>query len=106
MRQRLGNVEDIQRAAYAFAALATGSPVDWENHDPNDPTESLLAVFERATGFDRARQDDIGGNGPLMPECESTEEILAELQEAGCSTSSTSGQHSKRERRGDRARIR
>lgn len=83
MRQRLGNVEDIQRAAYAFAALATRSPLEWENHDPNNPTESLLAVFERATGFDRARRDDIGGNGPLMRERESTKEILAELQEAG-----------------------
>jgi hypothetical protein len=84
MRRRLNNVvDDIQRAAYAFAALATRSPIEWENHDPNEPTEPLLKVFERASGFDRARSDDISGEGPLMDERESTEEMLAELQQVG-----------------------
>lgn len=84
MQQRLNNVaEDIERTMYAFAALATRSPVEWENHDPENPTESLLAVVERAFGIDRARQDDIGGQGPLMRERESSEQMLVQLQEAG-----------------------
>jgi hypothetical protein len=84
MRRRLNNVvDDIQRAAYAFAALSMRSPLEWDNHDPNEPTEPLLNVFERASGFDRARQDDIAGNGPLMGARESTQELLAELQQTG-----------------------
>jgi hypothetical protein len=84
MRRRLDNVaDDIERAAYAFAAVATRSPIEWENHDPNEPTEPLLAVFERALGIDRARLDDISGDGPLMRERESTQEMLAELQQVG-----------------------
>ena len=84
MRRRLKDVADgMQRAAYAFAALATRTPVEWENHDPNDPAESLLAVFERASGMDRAQADDISGEGPLMRERPSSQEVLAELQQAG-----------------------
>jgi hypothetical protein len=84
MRRRLNDVADgMQRAAYAFAALATRTSIEWENHDPNDPTESLLGVFERASGWDRARADDISGEGPLLRERESSQEILAELQQAG-----------------------
>lgn len=83
MRRRLNNVaDDIQRAAYAFAALATRSPIEWGNHDPSEPTESLLRVFERASGFDRARSDNLS-EGPLMHERESTAEVLAELQQVG-----------------------
>lgn len=84
MRRRLDNVDDdIERTAYAFAALATRSPIEWENHDPNEPPEPLLNVFERASGIDRARSDDISGEGPLMRERESTQEMLAELQQVG-----------------------
>jgi hypothetical protein len=84
MRQRLDNVaEDIERTMYAFSALATRSPVEWENHDPENPAESLLTVVERAFGIDRARQDEIGGQGPLMCERESSERMLAQLQQAG-----------------------
>jgi hypothetical protein len=84
MRRRLRNVsDDIQRAAYAFAALSMRGELEWENHDPNDPTEPLLDVFERASGFDRARRDDISQEGPLMRDGESTPELLAELQQAG-----------------------
>lgn len=82
MRRRLDNVaDDIHRAAYAFAALATRSPLEWENHDPNEATEPLLKVFERASGFDRARRDDISGEGPLMRERESTQETVERLQQ-------------------------
>lgn len=84
MRRRLNNVsDDIQRAAYAFAALSIGGELEWENHDPNDPTEPLLGVFERASGFDRARRDDISEEGPLMRGRESTQELVAELQQTG-----------------------
>lgn len=84
MRRRLNNVsDDIQRTAYAFAALSMREELEWENHDPNDPTEPLLGVFERASGFDRARRDDISEEGPLLRERESTQEIIAELQQAG-----------------------
>lgn len=84
MYRRLSSVrEDIGRTMYAMAALATGTPVEWENHDPHDPTEPLLGVVDRAFGFDRARSDEIGGEGPLLRERESSQEILAELQQAG-----------------------
>jgi hypothetical protein len=84
MRRRLNNVsDDIRRAAYAFAVLSTRGELEWDNHDPNDPTEPLLAVVERASGFDRARQDFISGEGPLLRDGESTQELLAELQQAG-----------------------
>jgi hypothetical protein len=84
MRRRLNNVgDDIEQTMYAFAALATGSALEWENHDDEDSTESLVVVVERALGFDRARRDDIGGQGPLLRERESSQEILAELQQAG-----------------------
>jgi hypothetical protein len=84
MRRRLNNVgDDIERTMYAFAALATGSALEWENHDDGDRTESLVVVVERALGFDRARQDEIGGQGPLLRERESSQDILAELQQAG-----------------------
>jgi hypothetical protein len=84
MYRRLNNVrEDIESTMYAFAALATGTAVEWENHNPDDPTEPLLAVVDRATGFDRARRDEIGGQGPLLGAGESSQQILAELQQAG-----------------------
>jgi hypothetical protein len=84
LRRRLNNVaEDVERTMFAFAALASGSQLEWENHDPNNPAESLLVVFERAWGIDRARQDDIGGQGPLMRERESSQQMVAELQKAG-----------------------
>jgi hypothetical protein len=84
MRQRLNNVAgDIDRTMYAFAALATGSAMEWENHDPKDPTEPLLVVVERAFGFDRARHDDIAGQGPLLHDRESSQDMLAQLQQAG-----------------------
>lgn len=84
MRQRLHNVaDDIERTMYAFAALATGSPLEWENHDPEDPTEPLLVVVERAFGHDRARHDDISGQGPLLRDRESSQDMLGELQQAG-----------------------
>jgi hypothetical protein len=84
MRRRLNNVsDDIGRAAYAFAVLSMRGELDWDNHDPNDPTEPLLEVVERASGFDRARRDLISGEGPLLGDRESTQELLAELQQAG-----------------------
>lgn len=84
MYRRLKSVrEDVERAMFALAALATGTPVEWENHDPDDPTEPLLAVVDRAFGFDRARLDEIGGEGPLLRDRESSQAILAELQQAG-----------------------
>ena len=75
--------EDIERAMYAFAGLATGSRVEWENHDPNDSTEPLLSVLERAWGVDRARHDDVAIHGPLLRDGESSQDMLAELQQAG-----------------------
>jgi hypothetical protein len=84
MRERLNNITDhVERATYAFAALATHSPVEWHNHDPDDTGESLLDVFERASGFDRARHDDISGHGPLLGQDEPGEKIIAELQQTG-----------------------
>lgn len=55
----------------------------WDNHDPHEPTEPLLNVLERASGIDRARRDEIAGNGPLVGARESTEALLAELQQTG-----------------------
>jgi hypothetical protein len=44
MRRRLNNVcDDVQRTAYAFAALSVREEIEWENHDPNDPTERSIA---------------------------------------------------------------
>ena len=84
MRERLNNVtDDIERAAYAFAALATHTPVEWHNYDPDEAGESLLDVFERASGFDRARQDDVSGHGPLLGQDEPGEELIAQLQQTG-----------------------
>lgn len=84
MRRRLNNVaDDIERTMYALAALSTDSPLEWANHNPEDPTEPLVSVVERAFGIDRARTDKIGGEGPLLRGQESGEQILGELQQAG-----------------------
>jgi hypothetical protein len=84
MYRRLKSIrEDIERTMYALAALATGTPVEWENHDPGGHTEPLLSVLERAWGIDRARNDDIAGHGPLLRDGEPTQDMLAELQQSG-----------------------
>lgn len=84
MRRRLNNVaDDIERTMYALAALSTDGPLQWTNHDPEDPTEPLVSVVERALGIDRARSDEIAGNGPLLRSQESGDRILSELQQAG-----------------------
>lgn len=84
MRRRLNNVaDDFERTMYALAALSTDSPLEWANHDPEDLTEPLVNVVERALAIDRARTDEIGGNGPLLRGRESGEEILGELQQVG-----------------------
>lgn len=66
MRARLGSLENMQGAAYVFGALAIGTPVVWENHEPQDGTASALEIFERASGIYGVRSDDIAGNGPLL----------------------------------------
>jgi hypothetical protein len=73
----------MERVVYALAAMSMGAPLEWENHDPNDPGEPLVDVFDRASGFDRARRDSIAGQPPILGHDESTQEILAELQAAG-----------------------
>lgn len=84
MRRRLDHArDDIQRTMFAFAALATHGELEWQNHDPDNPNEPLLAVVERALGLDRARKDDVGGNGPMLDADESSQQILARLQSAG-----------------------
>lgn len=67
VRERLAGIsEGIERAAFACAALTAGTPPQWTNHDPADPTPSLMTVFETASGIDRARVDDLAGQGPLL----------------------------------------
>lgn len=84
VRERLSGItEGIERAAFASAALTTGTPPDWSNHDPSDPTPSLMTVFEIASGIDRARTDDLAGNGPLLRDGLPTEQYLRELQQGG-----------------------
>lgn len=52
MRRRLDHAkDDMERTMYALAALSTHSPLEWENHDPEDPTEPLVGVVERALGI-------------------------------------------------------
>jgi hypothetical protein len=85
VRQRLGHVaDDAERVFYALGALTTGAPIEWENHNPSDQTEPLVQVFDRASGLDRARSDTVAGHAPLLGKDESTQELLAPLQEAGC----------------------
>jgi len=85
MRTRLGGAGfATERAAYAFSALVTRAEISWDNHDPADSVEPLHVVFDRATGIDRARADEIAGSGPLLGAEESTQEIVGELQRAGC----------------------
>jgi hypothetical protein len=84
MRRRLGNVrEDIERTLHAFAAFATNGQLEWENHNPENADEPFGSIVERALGLDRARTDEIAGNGPLMRGRESTQQIIGELQAAG-----------------------
>ena len=85
MRARLGQAAfDVERLAYALAALAVRAEIEWENHDPADPMESLGVLFERASGIDRARRDTIAGSEPFLCDAEPTPAILDRLQEAGC----------------------
>jgi len=85
VRQRLGHVaDDAERVFYALGALTTGASIEWENHVPTDQTEPLVQVFDRASGLDRARNDTIAGHAPLLSEDDSTQDLLAPLQAAGC----------------------
>src|SRR5437763_1786538 len=62
MRRRLGCAAlDRERLGYAPSALAVGAEIEWDNHDPDDPLEPLVAVFERASGLDRVRRDTFLG---------------------------------------------
>jgi hypothetical protein len=84
VRERLAGVnEGVERAAFACAALTAATPPDWSNHDPADPTPSLMVVFETASGIDRARKDDLAGTGPLLRNDLPTEQHLRELQQGG-----------------------
>ena len=85
MRARLAQAStDVERLAYALAGLAVRAEIEWENHNPADPIESLGAVFERASGIDRARRDSIAGSEPFLRDVEPTPAILDRLQQAGC----------------------
>lgn len=64
--------------------LALRADIELENHDPADPAEPLGAVFDRASGLDRARGDMIAGREPLLGASEPTPAILGRLQQTGC----------------------
>lgn len=84
VRERLADISDgTERAAFACAALSVGTTPEWDNHDPDDPTPSLLAVFEIASGIDRARTDNLAGQGPLLRDALSTDDHMRELQQSG-----------------------
>jgi hypothetical protein len=84
MRERLGG-KNIDRLAFAFVAIGLGgvSELEWDNHDPNSEEPSLLSVFERAVGLDRARQDQIAGHPSILSPDQPTPELIKEITAIG-----------------------
>ena len=84
MRERLGG-KNIDRLAFAFVAigLGGGSQLEWDNRDPNSEEPSLLPVFERAVGLDRARQDQIAGHPSILSPDQPTPALIEEVTATG-----------------------
>lgn len=84
LRHRLRNAEDRRSMMSMIALLIFGGDPGWDvGPAGDDRDESLGALFERASGIDRARDDALGDDGPWLLAHDEVAEMLEPLQAAG-----------------------
>jgi hypothetical protein len=72
-----------EAVAWVLARLAFGRDPGWRDEDPNSTETPRVELFDRATGFDRARSDVVEGAGPLLAADVRTEDLMSELVATG-----------------------
>jgi hypothetical protein len=72
-----------EAVAWVLASLAFGRDPGWHDADPNATETPRVELFDRASGFDRARSDVVEGAGPLLPADVATEDLMRELVATG-----------------------
>ncbi len=84
LRRRVRDAEDRRSMMWTIALLVFGGDPGWDiGPAGDDRDESLQGLFERASGIDRAREDEIGGEGPWLLSHDEVGEMLAPLRDAG-----------------------
>lgn len=84
LRQRLGGSwRQLQSVMFAFAVMALGGEIDWQDHDPASTEEPLEGVMERATAVDRVRAEPLINGRALLPEADNAKQTITDLVAAG-----------------------
>jgi hypothetical protein len=85
IRSRLSSRADFLDLLWTFLVIGLGGQAPWEQEDRSrpDPAPGALALLAKATGVDRAMQDDPAGNGPWLPADFDLPAFIAELRDAG-----------------------
>jgi hypothetical protein len=68
---------------FAFAVMALGGEIDWQDHNPESTEESLEDVMERATAVDRIRAEPLINGRALLPEADNAKQTITDLVAAG-----------------------
>lgn len=84
LRQRLGGSwRQLQSVMFAFAVMALGGEIDWQDHDPASTEMPLERIMERATAVDRVRTEPLINGRALLPEADTAKQTITDLVAAG-----------------------
>jgi hypothetical protein len=84
LRSRVRDAEDRRSMMSTIALLVFGGDPAWDiGPAADDREESLGALFERASGIDRARDDEISDDGPWLLAHDEVADMLEPLRDAG-----------------------